>query len=80
MSNLHWTERLRREGIYANAYRIGLREGLDNLRSYLASNKFHDDTTVQVGDVFLRLDEAYTNADRAEADMREKYARMDKDA
>jgi len=32
-------------------------EGVSSLRSYLMSPKFHQDTTVQVGDVLMRLDE-----------------------
>jgi len=35
-----------------------LKAGIRELRIYLSSEKFHEDTTVQVGDVFLRLDEA----------------------
>jgi hypothetical protein len=32
-------------------------EGLNDLRCYLNSSKFHVDTTVQVSDIMLRLDE-----------------------
>jgi len=32
---------------------------LDDLRIYLASEKFHNDTTVQVGDVLRRLPRIY---------------------
>lgn len=32
---------------------------LDDLRVYLSSEKFHNDTTVQVGDVLRRLPRIY---------------------
>jgi hypothetical protein len=33
-------------------------EGIQDLKSYLYSSKFYDDTTVQVGDVLRRLGDA----------------------
>lgn len=32
-------------------------DALDELRAYLLSDKFHNDTTVQVSDILRRLDE-----------------------
>lgn len=40
-------------------------EGISELRSYLCSDKFHLDTTVQVSDVLHRLSEVESSADRA---------------
>ncbi len=39
-----------------------MQEGLNLLRSYLQSSKFHQDTTVQVSDVLMRLAEAELSA------------------
>lgn len=43
-------------------------DGISDLRSYLSSSKFHDDTTVQVSDVLMRLDEIGSSAFGAQED------------
>jgi hypothetical protein len=35
--------------------------GLEAIKRYLCSSKFHQDTTVQVGDILLRMEEIKTN-------------------
>lgn len=35
--------------------------GLEAIKRYLCSSKFHQDSTVQVGDILLRMEEIKTN-------------------
>ena len=53
----HYSARLKREKAQAEAEAEELREGLRSIRSYLMSSKFHQDTTVQVGDILTRIQE-----------------------
>ena len=47
---MHFTQKLKKENeIY--------KETINDLLDYLRSEKFHHDTTVQVKDIFLRVDE-----------------------
>ena len=54
----NYIQRLQRQLAESEAARASLRCGIRLLRSYLQSPKFHDDTTVQVRDVLMRLEEA----------------------
>jgi len=65
---MHWITKLKINQRIQAAYLIGLREGLDDLRSYLLSDKFHRDTTVQVQDVLNRIDHAFDNANELASD------------
>jgi len=57
----------------------GLREGLQDLRRYLTTPKFHEDPTVQVRDVLNRLQDAHNlGAEYGwEKEMRNRDARED---
>ena len=44
------------KNLYA-AELVGLKSGLTDLKAYLLSSKFHEDTTVQVRDVLHRISE-----------------------
>ncbi len=57
-------QKIREQNAELQAYKDGIAE----LRGYLALPKFHADTTVQVGDIYLRLDEVKQIADRAADD------------
>ena len=48
------------------AYVHGLEQGLGELRRYLCSSKFHDDTTVQVTDILRRVEETYDFANQVQ--------------
>jgi len=53
----HYVTKLKREKAEADAEAERLREGLRSIRSYVMSDKFHNDTTVQVGDIITRIQE-----------------------
>lgn len=54
---MHYVTKLKNEAA-ADAREIeALRAGLRAVRRYLTSDKFREDTTVQVGDVLLRIAE-----------------------
>ena len=55
---MNYIHRLEDEQRLASAELCGLRSGIEDLRRYLSSPKFHEDTTVQVKDIFMRLEEA----------------------
>jgi len=55
---MNYIKRLEKELRLARVEMTGLRCGLSDLKSYLSSSKFHQHTTVQVGDIFNRLAEA----------------------
>jgi hypothetical protein len=65
---IHWMKKKAARERIAAARAIGLNKGLDDLRNYLESEKFHNDTTVQVTDVLLRLDAARNLADHYESE------------
>lgn len=51
---------LQEENAALKAEIAGLREGIGRLESYLSLPKFREDPTVQVSDIFLRLEEIKT--------------------
>lgn len=51
----NYIQRLKAEKEAAEREVAALQEGFRDLRRYLLSSKFHDDTTVQASDVLLRL-------------------------
>ena len=55
---MNYIKRLENENKEVRVELCGLRCGLSDLKSYLQSSKFWNDTTVQVNDVLLRLEEA----------------------
>jgi hypothetical protein len=55
---MNYITRLQSENAALTAELEALRSGLTDLRSYLASDKFATDSTVQVADVFNRLRDA----------------------
>jgi len=63
---IHWLKRKAAQERINAAREIGLSMGLNELRIYLTSEKFHTDTTVQVNDVLLRLNGANNLADQYE--------------
>ncbi len=65
---MNYIRQLKQNVAKAKAYETAMHEGLIQLKAYLCSDKFRTDTTVQVGDVLLRLEEIETNAWRAEMD------------
>lgn len=65
-NSIHWMKKKVAQSRIDAARAIGLRMGLDELRNYLGSEKFHSDTTVQVNDVLLRLNGANNLADQYE--------------
>ena len=56
---MNYIKRLECELNEARTELTGLKCGLNDLQSYLHSEKFHVDTTVQVDDVLRRLQEAF---------------------
>ena len=71
----HWTQKREAEKRVAAQREIGLTTGIQDLVNYLMSDKFHKDTTVQVGDVLLRIEEAKRLADQYERDQSETEAK-----
>lgn len=71
----HWTEveainptpnqKLQAEVNELRAWKASMRTGTGLIYSYLSSSKFHNDTTVQTGDVLMRLSEATLAAEEA---------------
>jgi hypothetical protein len=55
---MHYSERLKNELAEERRELEALRAELRGLRGYLTSAKFHEDPTVQVGDVLRRLEAA----------------------
>lgn len=51
----NYIQRLKAEKEAAEREVAALQEGFRDLRRYLQSSKFHDDTTVQASDVLVRL-------------------------
>ena len=54
---MNYIKKLQLDNRRAAAELKALEDGMTALRVYLSSPKFHEDTTVQVSDIFLRLDE-----------------------
>lgn len=54
---MNYIKKLERQNRRAAAEIAGLRATIQDLQEYLASPKFHEETWVDVKDVFLRLDE-----------------------
>lgn len=71
---VHWTKKREAERRVVGARAVGFRSGIDDLVNYLMLPKFHSDTTVQVGDVLLRIEEAYRLANQYERDQMETEA------
>ena len=61
---MNYIKRLECELNEARTELTGLKIGINDLRSYLHSSKFHIDTTVQVDDVTRRLQDAFDLSDR----------------
>ena len=74
---MHYSKRKDAEGRVAGARLMGFTCGLQDLETYLLSEKFHKDTTVQVGDVLLRIGEMRELADRLERDQLRMEAEKD---
>ena len=72
---VHWTKKREAESRIRSAYLVGLQAGITDLIRYLESEKFQDDTTVQVKDVILRIRDAKNFADG----MSEEQRRIEKD-
>lgn len=54
---MHYVTKLKNEAAEDAREIEALRAGMRAIRRYLTSDKFREDTTVQVGDVLLRLAE-----------------------
>ncbi len=59
MPKNNYIQRLEDERAALTAQVAGLEEGITELRRYLQTEKFWQDPTVQVQDVFARLDDAH---------------------
>jgi len=55
---MNYIKKLEAESRAKGAELVGLKAGLTDLQAYLQSPKFSEDTTVQVGDVLRRIQEA----------------------
>ena len=56
---IHWSKKREAVARVDAARMIGFRAGIDDLMGYLMSEKFQDDTTVQVQDVLNRIQTAH---------------------
>jgi len=65
---VHWTKKREAKDRIQIAESIGFRSGIDSLISYLESEKFYQDTTVQVRDVLNRIASAKETAEYLRAD------------
>ena len=53
---MHWTNQLKVDNAKLQDDKVATMEAIRDLKIYLQSSKFHQDTTVQVQDVLTRLD------------------------
>ena len=60
---MNYIHKLRNENRVLQTELTMLKVGINDLRSYLNSSKFHVDTTVQKDDVLFRIQEFINNAD-----------------
>jgi len=73
---MNYIKRLESELRESQTALTGLKCGLTDLKSYLQSNKFWTDTTVQVDDVLRRLQDAYHLSDTLAAEQKEINAKL----
>lgn len=68
---MNYIKRLENENRVLGAELVALKTGLGDLRSYLESQKFYEETTVQVRDVLHRIEEIFSfSKDLAHAQMK----------
>lgn len=65
MSN--WITNLKEESARKDREIAQLRQGLNDILGYLNLPKFHEDTTVQISDIILRIQEIKMNSNGEEA-------------
>ena len=71
----HWAKKREVVARVDAARMIGFRAGIDDLMGYLMSEKFQDDTTVQVQDVLNRIQTAHQMMNDFETSQMEIEAR-----
>lgn len=71
----HWAKKREAVARVDVARMIGFRAGIDDLMGYLMSEKFQDDTTVQVQDVLNRIQTAHQMMNDFETSQMEIEAR-----
>lgn len=73
---MNYIKRLENDLRQAQTELTGLKCGLTDLKSYLMSEKFWTDTTVQTDDVLRRLQDAYDLSDRLAEEQRQINAKL----